>query len=291
MKYSLFDAHCDTALKIYETKESLLNSNTHINFKKLEQFNKVTQVFALFNEGFLYFDDIIKIADYLKEHLKNSPPNLNAVLSVEGLGNTPDIELSHIDTLFEIGVRIISLTWNQDNMLCGGIQKNNEGLSRIGKKFLKKMDEKNIILDVSHISDKGFYECFENFDGKIIATHSNSRTVCPNNRNITDDQFLTIKKRGGVVGINLYPPFVSDNINASVKDVIAHIEHFLAIGGENNIGIGADFDGINTTLTDIYDVSKMNILFDELAKLNYNDEIIDKISHKNFENLLKSVKF
>lgn len=297
MEYSLFDAHCDTILKIYKSGKSLYDNDFDVSIKKLEVFKKATQVFAVFNIGDLKADDILKISNLLKSKLENcqfvtNTKNLsktNAFLSIEGLGNTHDLSVSDIDSFYSAGVRILSLTWNQNNPLCGGIEENNEGISDLGKKILKKMEEKNIVLDVSHISDKGFYDCFENFNGKIIATHSNSRAVCKNKRNLTDDEFLHIKNRGGVVGINLYPPFLSSLEGAFVKHAVMHIEHFMSLGGENNIGIGADFDGIDTKMNDITDVSKMNILFNELAKLNYSDDIISKISHKNFENILQNV--
>jgi len=297
MEYSLFDAHCDTILKVYTENENLYDCPFDINIKKLLEFKKASQVFAIFNEGNLLSNDIINIIHLLKSNMKDckvktntkSLEKTNAFISIEGVGNTKDLSAIDIERFYNEGVRIISLTWNQNNRLCGGILNNNEGLTLQGKKILKKMSELNIILDVSHISDEGFYDCFENFDGKIVATHSNSRTICPHMRNLTDDQFMCIKKRGGVVGMNLYPLFINNSDTAYTKDIIKHIEYFLSLGGENNIGIGADFDGIEYKMKDISDVSKMYILFDEMKKLNYSDEIIDKISHKNFENLLKNV--
>lgn len=293
MEYSLFDAHCDTLLKVFAQNENLYDYPFEVNIQKLEKFKKATQIFAIFNEGSLSKKDILEICNILKKSKINfvtSTKNLsktNAMLSIEGLGNTPNLTPYDIDDFFEAGIRVMSLTWNQNNPLCGGISENNEGLSLFGKKVLAKMDKLKMVLDVSHISEKGFFDCFENFEGKIVATHSNAKKVCAHIRNLTDEQFLHIKSRGGVVGINLYPLFINNSEDTFAKDAIKHIEHFLALGGENNIGIGADFDGIDYTMKDVCDVSKMDILFNEMKKLNYSDDIIDKISHKNFENIFK----
>ena len=297
MAYSLFDAHCDTILKIYQSGKSLYDSPYHVSIKKLKNFEKSTQVFAIFNDGSLLISDILGIASLLKKELKDcrfvtNTKNLNgtnAMLSVEGLGNTPDFTIGSITALYDIGMRIAGIAYNNDNFLCGGIENNDKGLTPLGIRALKEMENINMVLDVSHISDKGFYECLDTFNGKIIATHSNSRAVCNQMRNLTDDQFLQIKNRGGVIGINLYPMFLNGTEKASVTDAVKHIEHFLSLGGENSIGIGADFDGISYTMNDICDVSKMNFLFEELAKLNYSDDIIAKISHLNFENILQNV--
>ncbi len=296
MEYSLFDAHCDTLLKVFFDGKSLYDGDCDVSIKKLSNYKSATQLFAVFNEGNLKTSDILKISDLVKSNRNinfvTNTKNLkkvNAMLSIEGLGNTKDLKPEDIKTFYDAGFRVISLTWNQNNPLCGGIEENNDGLSPLGKDILSKMEKENIVLDVSHISDKGFFDCFENFSGKIVATHSNSRKICNHMRNLTDEEFLLLKKRGGVAGLNLYPLFLNKSDNASVKDMICHIEHFLSLGGENNIGIGADFDGTETKSGDIYDASKMNILFNELAKLNYSDDIISKISHKNFENMLQNV--
>jgi len=145
------------------------------------------------------------------------------------------------------------------------------------------MEEHKIILDVSHMSDQSFYEAFEHYSLPIVASHSNSRTVTSDMRNITDEQFMLIKTRGGVCGINFYPPFLG---NDGILSAIRHIEHFMSLGGENNICIGSDFDGIDITSSGLQDSSCVAKLFEELARLNYKDSTISKIAFGNFYNLL-----
>lgn len=291
INYCIFDAHCDTALKIHYDKKSLYDSDCEVSVKKLENYKSATFTMAVFNDGSLKMEDIFLIFDNLDAQRKQiNNPNVNFIYAIEGLGNTADFEINHLDKLKSIGVKFISLTHNNDNFLCGGIGENKKGLTSLGEKTLDKMSEFDFILDLSHISDKGFYEAVGLYDKRICATHSNSRSVCANARNLTDDMFLQIKNKNGVCGINLYPVFLSDTYltkNASSYDAIKHIEHFLSLGGEDNIGIGADFDGIDLTPSDIKDCSQLYILFDNMLKLNYKEDIINKISHLNYEKLLK----
>ncbi len=301
----MFDAHCDTLLKV--AHEGSLHSNGFdVSFDKLSTYGRATQVFAIFNSGTLKVSDILNLINLLKVEAGKSPLaefcvdyndiiNCNspvvALVSLEGVGNTPDFLCQHIDEFYDAGVRIAGLTWNNDNPLCGGIGDNIRGLTERGRATLERMLSLGMVLDVSHISDKGFFDVAE-IDGlNIIATHSNSRAVCPHNRNLTDDQFKLIADRGGVVGINTYPLFVNGSDLADVTDLARHIEHFCALGGERSICLGADFDGIDNKMCDIDSCEKMNILFDELAKLNYPEHVIRGIYCENFLNFFEKMKF
>ncbi|MBQ6998178.1 MAG: membrane dipeptidase [Clostridia bacterium] len=297
----MFDAHCDTLLKVAENGNLYCN-NYDVDFKRLSTYGNATQIFEIFNSGNLKIADIFSLIELLKSECDKSDlatfcvdgddvakckTPVSALVSLEGIGNTPDFFYEHIDKLYKAGVRTLSLTWNNDNPLCGGVENNSAGLTNMGKDVLERMRTFGMVLDISHISDSGFYNAIE-FDGlKIIATHSNSRTVCRHNRNITDEQFEIICAKGGVVGLNTYPLFINGTDTACVVDLIRHIEHFCSLGGEFNIGLGADFDGIEYKMKDIDSCEKMNILFDELAKMNYSEQIIRGICCENFLNFYK----
>ena len=185
----------------------------------------------------------------------------------------------------------MSITWNNDNPFCGGIENNSKGLTESGKETIYIMKKLGMVLDVSHISDVGFEEV-SSIDGlRIMATHSNSRSVCAQNRNLTDSQFLKICELGGVVGLNTYPIFLNGTEKADVTDMIRHIEHFCSLGGEANIGLGADFDGVEVKMNDIDSCEKMNILINELAKLNYTDTLIRGIYCENLIYFYKKMNF
>lgn len=295
MEYTVFDAHCDTALKLYFEQKSLYDNDCMVSAKKCENYKKTTYTTAIFNDKSLKCADIFAIIEKIKSETKSlKNTNFNTVIAIEGLGNTADLELSDVEKFAKAGVRIMSLTWNDDTPLCGGVgypiggaEGNSKGLTALGKEYLKKFEENGIILDTSHISDIGFYDVLENFNGKVCATHSNSRAVCSYKRNLTDDMFLKLKSRGGVAGINFCPDFLSNSGTATSDDAVRHIEHFMALGGEDNIGIGADFDGIESTPSDMPNCAFLYVLFDKLLALNYSEDIINKISHQNFEKMLK----
>lgn len=301
----MFDAHCDTLLKISRSGEMELN-NFDVSFEKLSFYKKATQLFAIFNDGGLKVNDIIRLISLLKseckkskyaafcvnyDDIKNNKQKVSALVSIEGVGNTPDFLCTGLKEFYDNGVRILSLTWNNDNILCGGIGENKKGLTESGVDALKEMRRLGMILDVSHISDIGFWQSIEIEGLNIMATHSNSRTICPNLRNLTDEQFIAIKNRGGVAGINTYPLFVNGNENADVHDLIRHIEHFCSLGGEKNICLGADFDGIEHHMSDINSCEKMYVLADELAKMKYDDLQIRGILCENLMNFYKKMNF
>lgn len=301
----MFDLHCDTLLKI--RYGCSLNSNDFdVSFEKLATYGKAVQLFALFNSGELKVSEMLNLINLLKkeasesslaefcvtaEDIENNSTPVSVLSSLEGLGNTTDFECSDIDKFYLAGVRVASITWNNDNPLCGGSIENKFGLSKKGVDVLKRMSELGMVLDVSHISEAGFYNACE-IDGlNIIATHSNSKAICFHNRNLTDEQVKEIISRGGVIGLNMYPVFINNTESASVGDLIRHIEHFCSIGGEKNIGLGADFDGIEYKMLDIDSCEKMNVLFDELAKLNYSEQLIRGFYCENLMNFYRKMNF
>lgn len=301
----MFDAHCDTLLKIMN-KGDLLENSFDVSFKKLLSYDKPCQIFAVFNNGNFFVKDILKLINTLKEEtqnsgvakfcvkyedIKNNPKKISALASIEGVGNTPDLETDDLKKFYDAGVRILSITWNNDNFLCGGIQNNNRGITLNGIKFLEEMQKLNMVLDLSHISDTGFYQCVEYKNLNICATHSNSRKICDDKRNLTDEQFKIIVKRGGVAGLNTYPPFVTGEKSANVHKLISHIEHFFSLGGEKNVCLGADFDGISFYMSDIDSCDKMYILADELAKINYTDLQIRGVLCENLMNFYEKMNF
>ena len=299
----MFDLHCDTLLKV--RKGGSLQSNAFdVSFEKLSKYKKAGQLFAIYNPCEFSTKDMLDIIDLLKKEArqssvaefcvtaqdyKNCNVPVSAFVSLEGMGNTPGFSIANLYELYDAGVRIAGFTWNMDNVLCGGIGDNALGLTELGREVLSEMEKLSMGFDVSHISDRGFWDAAEYENVRMLATHSNSRTVCPVERNLTDEQFEVIRARGGVVGLNLYPLFLNDSESADVNDLIRHIEHFCSIGGENTIALGADFDGIGFKMSDIDSCEKLDILFNELARLNYPQSLIDNIAQDNFIRFFESL--
>lgn len=288
----VFDAHCDTISEMYNTKQNFAKNNLHIDLMRMSKYDRYTQVFAIFtpperkNRAKEYVKELMTL--FYDEMNKNnitvcknfsdfslSKSKQNAFLSIEGAECIDSI--SDILKLKENGVFMIAPTWNFRNKIaCGVMEERDTGLSEFGKKAICEMDRLGIILDVSHMSEKSFFDAVKIFKKPIVASHSNSKAVINHKRNLTDEQFLEIKKSGGVAGINLYPDFLGE----SVKE---HIDRFLSLGGEDNIGLGCDFDGIDKLpkgIKGIEDIVKL--------ELPYSTKIRQKILEKNFLRVLKA---
>ena len=229
-KYPYFDGHCDTLSKLFKENSSLNNSHYNVNISNLKKYSASAQIFAIYNNGKLAHKDILSYISYLKKECEkncdfisfasdsdavtNNCNNnkISALLSIESLGSQKDLCPDNISEYKSRGVIMMSLCHNNDNSLCGGIGKNNKGLTLLGKKILREMQKQKVILDVSHISDKGFWEATGEYSLPFTASHSNSRSVCNNPRNLTDSQFVRLVKRGGLCGINFFPEFLSEKM-------------------------------------------------------------------------------
>lgn len=288
--------------KMYKKRIGLDSPSLMVNTPNLQPYKSAIQVFALFNGGDMNKENMINCFEYFKgeaeklssqvsicasaKEIDENKAPLSAVLSIEGLGNQPDFTTGAIKSFYDVGVRFMSLCWNNDNILCGGCEGVGVGLTDLGAETLSQMEEHKIILDVSHMSDKSFWDSFENYSLPICATHSVSRAVHHHRRNLTDEQFTAIVKRGGVVGINFYPPFLCDG-KADINTVIRHIEHFMSLGGEESLGLGSDFDGIGASPEGLANSSDIHNLLERLLSLNYSEESVKKIAYDNFKNLFK----
>ena len=278
-KYSVFDAHCDTLSLI---ADGASEERCDFTIAGAERYRGYTQVFACFiapehrENSMERFERIADCFDRLRRG------RVRAVLSVESADMIRSEE--DVDYLYSRGVRCISLTWNHANRLAGGAYDVSSGLTELGRAVVRRMGKLGIVTDVSHLNDRSFYDVVSAAEGPISATHSNSRAVCPHRRNLTDEMFSLIRDSGGCAGINLYPPFLTDSGNACAADAAEHIMHWLELGGENAVGIGADFDGTDGRLPrDIRGCADLYRLFEELSALGVTDSIIEKIRHKNFE--------
>lgn len=302
-KYPYFDSHCDTITELFKSGKSLNNSEYMVNLSHLKKYNGAAQVFAIYNSGDFSKKNIIDIASYLKNEcivhsdfisfetksdniFKNiTKGRISALLSIENLGSQPDLSLWDIEAYKALGVIIIGLCHNEDNALCGGI-KNTKGLTTFGRKILRQMQKHKVILDVSHLGEKSYWEALEEYSLPFMASHSNSRTIHNHPRNITDSQFAYLVKRGGLCAVNFVPEFLKSE-KADIDAVVSHIEYFMSLGGENSLCIGSDFDGIEKTALGLENAACVYRLYDRLLSINYNESLINKIAFSNFHNFLR----
>ena len=164
-----------------------------------------------------------------------------------------------------------------------------EGLTETGFEFVKEMNRLGIIIDCSHLSDKGFYDVIKVSTKPIVCSHSSSRAICNHPRNMTDDMLLKLKENGGVVGINYAHNFViSEDRIELIDDIVKHFVHVKELIGVDYIGFGSDFDGISNVDLELKDASMMGLLIERLKDNGFTDEDIDKISYKNVLRVMKA---
>ena len=192
---------------------------------------------------------------------------------------------------YELGVRAVTLAWNDDNDVAdGALSTRGAGLTDFGKRVVQEMNRLHMIVDVSHIAPKGFWDVVSVSGAPIMASHSNCDAVCAHKRNLDDAQIRALIEKQGFIGVNLYPVFLSEDGVADMKTFLAHTEHILSLGGEDIIGLGSDFDGVSALPSGICGAKDYAGLFDEMAKIGYSDALIDKITHANMINFMKRVE-
>ena len=284
-----FDLHADTLYRI--TTENLHTNSVELAVtpEKSEVFEKYSQIMAVWVpdniRGIAAFDFFKKCVDvYQRQYKPLEHSGRRFFLSVEN-GSVIAGDISKIRQLSEYGVCVVTIVYNEDNELGSGAFSDSKfGLTPKGKEALKEYENHKITVDLSHSSLRTFYDVAEISQKPIIATHSNSYALCPHKRNITDEQFSIIKASGGIVGVNFYPPFLNSTPEkATITDVLKHIEHFLSLGGEDVVAIGSDFDGCDP-LPELDRLDKLPLLYENLLKLNYNEQLVQKILYTNAHN-------
>lgn len=188
------------------------------------------------------------------------------------------LDPAYVDEAARQGVLMASLSWNAAGPLASG-HDTCEGVTRAGILALRRMETAGMAIDVSHLNDRCFSDVAAATDAPLVASHSNSRTICSAPRNLTDDQFACIRERGGLVGLNFCCDFLSEDASPSFDDISRHIDHWLELDGENVIALGSDFDGCDTP-RDISTASDMP-RFQELLASRFGANITAKLCGLN----------
>lgn len=309
MNFPVFDLHCDTANELIglggvEPSE-LKNNNVHIDLERAGKLAGYAQCFACFTTTYENVNPVDRFEKKLmaiqRELMKNesvirqaytaeeieenlSQGIMSAVLTIEGpagFGFDPEL----LDDLYKIGFRISTLGWNEMNPLTGS-HKTGGGLTDLGRAYVKEAQRLGMIIDVSHISDEGFWGIMDITEAPVIATHSNSRAVCDVSRNLSDDMFMQICNTGGVVGINLFPDFLG--AEATLDTACNHIFHFLEMDPEcRHIALGGDLDGVDNLPQDFSGVQDYPKLADRLLERGLTEEQVYNIFWNNALGVIK----
>lgn len=299
------DGHCDTLTCAYDEKRKINDLKYCFNLQDAKNIYKhrkipMIQLMATFvnpkyTDGFQRATNVI---DYYlenrdKEIIIKNKKDLTKVIEDKSIGIILTIEngkaiednLDNVDILYEKGIRVMSINWNEDNLLgTGALTNTNSGLTKLGIEYVKKLEEKNILIDVSHSSEKTFWDVISNTTKPIVATHSCCYEICNHPRNLKDEQIKEIAKRNGIIGICLCSPFLKNEGRADVTDIVKHIKYIIDLVGEDFVGIGTDFDGVDEEhkLLDIKKLKEMNILVKCLRDDGFRNSTIAKIMGENW---------
>ena len=208
-----------------------------------------------------------------------------AILTVEN-GSALAGRLDRVETLARDGVRIVTLTWNGENELGSG-NVTDHGLSHFGREAVREMERQGILIDVSHLNDKGFEDLLKTASKPFVASHSNARAVCGHRRNLTDEQIREMADRGCLIGLNYYSAFLRTGGQAAgLDDLYRHIEHFMNLGAENCLALGSDAEGADLPPT-LDSPEKFAGLYQYFLDRGLSSGQADGILWKNGLNFLK----
>lgn len=300
-----FDLHCDTLTKSMIHSANLTDSHLDIHIGNQSGIVRHCQCFAVFCPDTISGADAFNYYKMAQHHLLNQTEKFDSMLeqvkcakdiaSITAKGKTAAIltveggrvlagSLENLYALKNDGVKMITLTWNGENEIgCGSVDQS-FGLKPFGFELIKEMEKCGVQIDVSHLSDKGLSDVLKTVSCPVVASHSNLRAVCSHRRNLTDDDFSEIVRRGGIVGINFYKDFLNDESeSASLSDIARHIERMLLLGGENAVCMGSDYDGCDV-VDGIKNIDELPRLYDFLLKEGFGKALLEKIFWKNAYN-------
>ncbi|MBS7365160.1 MAG: membrane dipeptidase [Oscillospiraceae bacterium] len=299
MSIPLFDCHCDTIVEAAAANAHLRSNSLQLDLERLSRYSPCAQVFAVcteiehepqapaeqmlmrLNSELCANGDIVRLcltADDID--LATAEGKIAAFISVEGAE-----QLTTLERAYSLGVRCIHPTWNFENRYCGAALAGGGGLTDAGRDLVMRAQEIGILLDMSHISEAGFYDVVAISRKPVIAGHSNSAAVMRHKRNLTDAQFTELVKCGGGAGVNLYPDFLGGGKN--IASVVSHIEHFLSLGGRHSVFLGCDFDGVDSLPDGITGVQDLEKLYCELLRRNFSEDCVRDIFWNNLYNIFR----
>ena len=293
-----FDAHCDTLSVLHSrgAEWSLGANAAEVDIDRLSAYSPAAQVFAIWGGHYeeklallrrsLARDGRAVLCRTAEEVRKaNAAGKVAALLSVEGA----EILGCSIERLREAcerdGLAMINLCWNSDNALCGAAMDSGSGLTDAGRAFVRAAQDVGVAVDLSHASERTFWDVLEIAEKPVIASHSNAAALSSEfPRNLTDEQFTALVKCGGGAGLNLCSDFIG--LGRDIGACCAHIEHFLALGGEKSLFLGTDFDGIAAVPRGLYGVQDMWRLYEALLERGHSEELVQDIFYGDLLRIL-----
>ncbi|MEK5232976.1 dipeptidase [Lysinibacillus sp. FSL K6-0232] len=301
----IIDLHCDALLKLTTLETANFAGDTRLdtNHKRLQLGQIEVQVFAIFinpkipqqqqflevvrqieafHSHVLQTEGMVHITDWAQlEQL--APHEIGAILSLEGCGAIGE-DLTKLIAILDVGVKLVGLTWNEENALAHGAEQDASlGLKPFGKEVIQLLNKRDIIIDVSHLNEQSFWDVLP-LAKHIIASHSNARALCDHPRNLTDAQVKALVQHGGHIHVVYYPPFIGKD--ATLEHLVNHVEHLANLVGVEHIGLGSDFDGIDVTVDGLAHAGEAQNLVAALRARFSEEEVLGITSH-NFKRYVK----
>ncbi|TWG30153.1 dipeptidase [Geobacillus sp. C56-T2] len=300
----IFDAHCDALMKLWQDRSLSFRDgrSLHVTFSGMAEAGVKVQCFAIYIPETVpeeaRFTTALEMADLFFTRLIDAFPamkvvrtkrdiaslkegEIGAMLTLEGC-DAIGSNLIKLKTLLRLGVASVGLTWNFPNAVADGAwETRGAGLTAFGRQVIELLNETKRWVDVSHLSERAFWDVIE-VARFPIASHSNAHRLCPHRRNLTDEQIGALIEKDGVIGITFVPYFLTDDKRgATVADVLRHLDHICALGGERHVGFGSDFDGITQTVAGLASVRDYARLVDELHR-HYSADQVKRFLFDNF---------
>lgn len=237
---------------------------------------------------------ICRSAQQIREAMQNHA--LAIVIHIEG-AEAIDPDLYLLDVLFQMGLRTLGPVWSRPNIFGHGVPfkfntspDTGPGLTDLGVKLVEACNRKHIMVDLSHLNEKGFWQVADISNAPLVASHSNAFSLCAQSRNLTDAQLGAIKQSGGFVGLNFATPFLREDgtrdANTGTGDYLRHLDYLLEKLGEDHVGFGSDYDGASMAPF-MKDVSGLPVLINAMREAGYGEALVAKIAHKNWISVLE----
>ncbi len=299
----VFDAHCDTISRCWALEEGLADNTGEVSLERTAGFARYCQMFALWTaEGYSGWSAYQQLLKCFQEQMEQNPGcviqcrtaaeaeqanrqgRAAAFLTVEG-AELLDCDPDRLPQAARDGVVAINLTWNHANALSGAhADRPEQGLSAAGRLFVKKMEELRILVDVSHLSEAGFWDVAEMASRPFIASHSNAKSVWNQTRNLTNEQITAIIGNQGVIGLNFYEGFVGGSRDLDM--VRAHLDCILELGGARNVALGGDWDGCDL-IADLPAIDSLPRLYEYLLLHGYDEAVVQDLFYNNLMRVVR----
>lgn len=311
LNFKIADCHCDT-ISLFGKKDyffSRRNSTGHLDLPRLIEGGVGLQFFAVCTAPYMqhgyahaaleqigrYHRCLEENKGYLQGLEKKSDQEaaeqegkIGALLALEG-AEPLEGSLELLDIFYRLGVRALSLTWNHRNLYADGVGEEaaGGGLTRAGRELVRELSRKGMILDLAHLSTRSFFEALELAELPPLVSHANSRQLCEHPRNLTDEQLKALAAKGGLIGLSLYPRFISGDEEAGLELLLDHFVHIAGLIGVEHLAFGSDFDGIDSTIEEIKDVSAYHLLPEALGKRGFQPREVELIAWNNVRRILQ----